>query len=94
MKLTGENRSTRRETCPSATLSTTNPTWTDLGSNPGLRCGTVDVLFNTVQFLQALQLSKMNISSQCLTTTKKQVYALHATALTVYHSTRRHIPED
>jgi hypothetical protein len=23
--------------CPSATLSTTNPTWTDPGSNPGLR---------------------------------------------------------
>jgi hypothetical protein len=25
------NRRTRRKTCPSATLSTTNPTWTDLG---------------------------------------------------------------
>jgi hypothetical protein len=37
MKLTGENRSTRRETCLSATLSTINPTWTNLGSNPGLR---------------------------------------------------------
>jgi hypothetical protein len=37
MKLTGENRTTRRKTCPSATLSTTNPTWTDPGSNPGLR---------------------------------------------------------
>jgi hypothetical protein len=37
MKLTGENRSTREKTCPSATLSTTNPTWTDLRSNPGLR---------------------------------------------------------
>jgi hypothetical protein len=36
MKLTGENRSTRRKTCPSATLSTTNPTWIDPGSNPGL----------------------------------------------------------
>jgi hypothetical protein len=24
-------------TCPSATLSTTNPTWTNLGSNLGLR---------------------------------------------------------
>jgi hypothetical protein len=32
MKLTGENRSTRGETCPSVTLSTTNPTWTDPGS--------------------------------------------------------------
>jgi hypothetical protein len=38
-KLTGENRSTRRKTCPSATLSTTNPTWTDPGSNPSLRGG-------------------------------------------------------
>jgi hypothetical protein len=37
MILTGENRRTRRETCPSATLSTTNPTWIDQGANPGLR---------------------------------------------------------
>ena len=37
MKLTGENRSTREETCLSATLSTTIPTWTEPGSNPGLR---------------------------------------------------------
>jgi hypothetical protein len=28
---------TRRKTSPSATLSTTNLTWTDPGSNPGLR---------------------------------------------------------
>jgi hypothetical protein len=27
---------TRRKTCPSATLSTTNSTWTDLGLNPDL----------------------------------------------------------
>ena len=27
---------TRRKTCPSVTLSTTNPTWTGLGSNPVL----------------------------------------------------------
>jgi hypothetical protein len=39
MKLTGENRRTRGKTCPSATLSTTNPTLTDPGSNPGLRGG-------------------------------------------------------
>jgi hypothetical protein len=31
-----EKPTTRRKTCPSATLSTTNPTWTDPGSNPGL----------------------------------------------------------
>jgi hypothetical protein len=32
-----EIESTRRNNCPSATLSTTNFTWTDSGSNPGLR---------------------------------------------------------
>jgi hypothetical protein len=37
MILTGENRRTRRKTCPSATLSTTNPTCIDPGANPGLR---------------------------------------------------------
>jgi hypothetical protein len=35
--LTGENRRTRRKTCPSASLSTTNPTWIDSCANPGLR---------------------------------------------------------
>jgi hypothetical protein len=37
MILTGENRRTLRKTCPSDALSTTNPTWIDLGANPGLR---------------------------------------------------------
>jgi hypothetical protein len=37
MKLTGKTRSTREKTCPSTTLSTTNPTWTDPGLDPGLR---------------------------------------------------------
>jgi hypothetical protein len=37
MALTGENRSTPRETCPVVTLSTINPTRTGLESNPGLR---------------------------------------------------------
>jgi hypothetical protein len=36
MKSTGENGSNRGKTCPSATLSTRNPTWTDPGSNPVL----------------------------------------------------------
>jgi hypothetical protein len=34
---TGENRRTRRKTCPSATLSTTNPTCMYPVANPGLR---------------------------------------------------------
>jgi hypothetical protein len=38
-KSTRENRRTRGKTCSSATLSTTNPTWTDPGSNTGLRDG-------------------------------------------------------
>jgi hypothetical protein len=33
MILAGANRRTWRKTCPSATLSTTNPTWIDLGVN-------------------------------------------------------------
>ena len=37
MKLTGETRGTRGKPRPSATLSTTNPTWNDPGSNPDLR---------------------------------------------------------
>jgi hypothetical protein len=32
-----ETRRSRRKTCPHATLSTTNPTWSDLGAYPGLR---------------------------------------------------------
>jgi hypothetical protein len=36
MILRGENRRTRRKTCPTATLSTTNPTWIDPGAKPGL----------------------------------------------------------
>jgi hypothetical protein len=33
---TGETPSARRKTCPSAILSTTNPTWAALGFIPGL----------------------------------------------------------
>jgi hypothetical protein len=39
MKLTGQDRNTRGRTSPSATLSTTNPTCTDLGSKPDLHAG-------------------------------------------------------
>jgi len=38
MILKWENRTTGRETCPTATLSATNLTWTGVGSNVGL-CG-------------------------------------------------------
>jgi hypothetical protein len=35
MILTGKYRRTWRKTCPSATLSTKNPAWTELSANPG-----------------------------------------------------------
>jgi hypothetical protein len=38
MKLTGETEVLGGKTCPSAALSTTNPTWTDLGLKTVLRC--------------------------------------------------------
>jgi len=37
VNLTGGNRSTRRKTCPFASLPTINPTGTGLESNPGFR---------------------------------------------------------
>jgi len=37
MILMGENRTAGRKTYPRATLSTTNPVWTCLGLNPGVR---------------------------------------------------------
>jgi len=37
MIMTGENRNTRRRICPSASISTTNLTRTDVQSTPGLR---------------------------------------------------------
>ena len=37
MTLTGDNRHTQRERCPSATSSAVSTTWNGLGSNPSLR---------------------------------------------------------
>jgi hypothetical protein len=48
MNLTGENRSTRGKSCLSATLSITNPTWTNLGSNQ------LKMLFSSVNICFAL----------------------------------------
>ena len=51
MTLAGENRSTRGKTCPSATLSNITTTWTDPGSNPGLRPATNHLSHGTVRTL-------------------------------------------
>jgi hypothetical protein len=60
MMLTAENERTCRETCPSATLSITNPTWTDPGAKPGLR-GEI-LMTNRLSYGTAFTLSKFNRS--------------------------------
>ena len=55
----GENRSTRRNTCPSATLSTIYLTWTDLGSNGGLRGKRPEGYVHLSYILQDTQCSVM-----------------------------------
>jgi hypothetical protein len=59
-EIENENRSTRGETCPSATLSNTNLPWTIVGMYPGLRGerpatkglshGTARLIVKVVQF--------------------------------------------
>jgi hypothetical protein len=58
MILTGENLRTRRKTCPSVTLSTTNPTWIEPGANPvlrGERPATNDLSHGTAKTCKILQ---------------------------------------
>jgi hypothetical protein len=68
MKLQGKTRSNRGKTCLSVTLSTTNRTWTDLGSNLGLRGGrlaTNRLSHSTVEFVllvEAPSSEKINCS--------------------------------
>lgn len=45
----GENQRPRRITNPTATLSNTNPTWADLGTNTGLRKYQYTVFSNWIQ---------------------------------------------
>jgi hypothetical protein len=65
--LTGEKRRTRRNTCPSATLSTKNPTWIDPGANPGLRGerpATNDLSHGTAPYIMgSFTFSSVNITS-------------------------------
>jgi hypothetical protein len=70
MKLTGENRRTRGKTCPNATLSTTNPTWTETGSNPGLRGGTPAA--NRLSHGAALQVKLQILETKCASALRKR----------------------
>jgi hypothetical protein len=86
------------KTCPSATLSTTNPTWSDLGSNPGRRGGkpaTNCLSFGTSVFWELvtvlvfrLTISQQNalwIWSNPLTVTGRFVWAILRAMVTVRH---------
>jgi hypothetical protein len=70
MKLAGETEVLGGKTCPSATLSTTNPTWTAPGSNPGLRGEKVTPLLSRLRavshiFHSMVVQQKDNFSSNC-----------------------------
>ena len=69
MKLTGENRSTWAKICRSATLSTTNPTWADPGSNLGLRCDRLATNSLSHGTAQLLNTYKITCRSDTLTMT-------------------------
>jgi hypothetical protein len=71
--MAAENRRTRRETCPSATQSTTNPTRADPGANPGL-CGESPATYRLSHGMAQLMLLHFgsvavsqfkNVSCQC-----------------------------
>jgi hypothetical protein len=66
--LTGKCVRTRRKTCPSATSSTTNPTWSDVGQNPSsdhVSCGTA-ILCSHVTLLCRLDFMLCFLWAVCL----------------------------
>jgi hypothetical protein len=72
MILTEENHRTRRKTCLIATMSTTNPTWTDpglRGERPATKClsHTSSGSIKCDTFLERL-LSQRNVRNSCLVT--------------------------
>lgn len=52
MIMTGENRSAWRQTCPSATTTTTNPTWTGLELNLSLCSDTPETTYGITVLLR------------------------------------------
>ena len=62
MILTQENCSTRRETCPSAYLSTRNFTQTEVVSNPGLRDLNTNIKSDLHLKIQSVPRSKHSVS--------------------------------
>jgi membrane-bound lytic murein transglycosylase MltF len=78
----GKQKDYEKKTCPSAALSTTNPTWTDLGVNLevcGEKPATNRLRYGTARAMIALMMEAVRSSE---------------TSVNFYQTTRRNIPED
>jgi hypothetical protein len=94
MLVTGENRRTRRKTCPSDIISTANPTWTEMGWKKCLRRDrlTTNSLQNDTKlhrvtspnFVDLNNLILIEEDSLCLKYTNKPNYTLYTIHYTLY----------
>jgi hypothetical protein len=98
------------KTCPSATLSTINPTWLDLGSNPGRRrkpatnrlsYGTAELNLNNFLYVLVIPQALRLIGSVCLVLKRHSHPQQHNAVMcntvfikTVYVSSRSSFCED
>jgi hypothetical protein len=64
LTLTGKNQSARQQTCPSATFSNTNITWSESGSNPGLPIETNKINARIIEKFTYLWKLKLNYGVQ------------------------------
>jgi hypothetical protein len=76
---------TRRKTCPSATLSTTNLTWTDPGSNPGLVVSHLWVWRLVLRYVMQRNSENWKIREDGSSASVRKLY--------IYCTTWRYIPE-
>jgi hypothetical protein len=83
-----ENRRTRRKTCPSATLSTTNPIWTDPGANPILR----GFVFQFVLYLDDCLVKLLPVVWQKFTDVSEVSIRASETLVNFYQTTRCNTP--
>jgi hypothetical protein len=72
MVLTEEDHINQRETCPSVTLSTTNPTWTDLGTKLRGRLLTARAIACPVRYLECLQ-KNSTVKCSCPTLAMRRI---------------------
>jgi hypothetical protein len=81
--MTREDRRTWTETCPSATLPTTNLTWTDIESNPGLRGKkTAKMKLQSARRSIRLRFKQTKLLLKCKTKTNSEIGSAVAQAIT------------